>query len=64
MKKNLKSAKTTIAGALAAVGAWAMSQSDPSWLASVGSVVEIVALALLGYWSRDNDKSSEDVGAN
>ena len=59
----MKSRKTTLCGALAALGAYLASVTDPPWLATLGHGLTIAAPALLGLFARDNDKRSEDVGA-
>ena len=65
----MKSWKTTAAGiaALLAVIATAVAaqfDSDPDTVAEWGAVVTAVFVALGLVASRDNDKSSEDVGAS
>lgn len=59
----MKSWKTTLCGALAALGAYLTTQPDPAWLATVGKVLSAVAVAGVGLFARDNDKTSADVGA-
>ncbi len=55
--------KTTLCGALAALGAFLVNVPDPAWVATVGKVLVGVATAALGFFARDNDKTSNDVGA-
>jgi hypothetical protein len=65
----MKSWKTTVAGiaALVAVIATAITahfDSDPATVAEWGGVVTAIFVAAGFVASRDNDKSSEAVGAN
>ena len=68
----LRSWKTTLAGVLAALGvilpqAAAFFDGDPAttpnWQVVIGAVITAGALFGLGAAARDNDKSSEAVGA-
>ena len=61
MKKT--SWKTTLYGALAALGTWAMDAQDPAWLATAGKVMMALSVFLLGKNARDRNVSSEDEGA-
>jgi len=60
IKSGVKSWKTTVAGAVAALGVYFKSQTD---MAIVGDVLIAVGTFLTGLFARDSDKSSEDVGA-
>lgn len=53
--------KTTLAGAVGAVGAFLSTQSDHT-LATIGQVVTGVATFLLGMFARDNNVTSEQAG--
>lgn len=54
--------KTTVAGLLATVGT-GMSASNDSTTHGIGVVLTGVSLLLMGLSARDNDKTSEEVGA-
>lgn len=56
-----KSWKTTVAGAVGAVGAY-FSTLEGSWKVA-GQILTGLATFLLGMFARDNDKTSEQVGA-
>ena len=58
----MKSWKTTVCGGIVAVGSWAATQTDPAWLGTVGQILVGVGTAAIGFFARDNDKSSEQVG--
>ncbi len=47
--------KTTLFGALAAVGAYL--QTQPGWIGTVGAILVPVATALLGFFAKDATKS-------
>lgn len=53
--------KTTLAGAVSALGVYFTSLDGTMHL--VGQVLTGVGTFLVGLWARDNNKSSEDVGA-
>ena len=55
--------KTTLFGALSALGAYLVTVPDPAWLATLGKALCVIGPGLLGFFARDNNKSSEDVGA-
>jgi hypothetical protein len=57
----MKSWKTTLAGAIGALGAYFTTL--PGTLHIVGQVLTATGTFLIGLFARDNDKSSEDVGA-
>lgn len=57
----MKSWKTTVCGAVAAVGSYMVTVPEPGWVATVGKVLVGIATAGIGFFARDNDKSSEDV---
>ena len=59
----MKSWKTTTAGALLALGTYLATVTDPKWVSMIGKGLAVIAPFLLGMTARDNDKSSEDVGA-
>jgi len=58
----MKSWKTTVCGAVAAVGAYLATQHDPAWLAQVGQYLAMFATAAMGFFARDNSVSSERAG--
>lgn len=53
--------KTTLAGAVSALGLYFTSL--PGNMHLVGQILTGVGTFLVGMWARDNDKSSENVGA-
>lgn len=55
--------KTTLFGALAAIGTYLATIHDPAWISTVGTILVGLSTALLGFSARDNGVSSEDVGA-
>ena len=59
----MKSWKTTLCGAVGALGAYLVTTTDPSWLPTVGKLLSGLSVAGIGFFARDNDKSSEDVNA-
>ncbi|WP_346189768.1 hypothetical protein [Rubritalea halochordaticola] len=61
--RGMKSWKTTVSGAAVALGEFLQTQTEPEWLPLVGKVVVIAAVFFLGASARDNNKSSETVGA-
>lgn len=69
----MKSWKTTVFGLMAAIGsgvigAYAIKaeflKDFPSWLPGLGVLFMSIGTACLGFAARDNDKSSEAVGAS
>jgi hypothetical protein len=60
----MKSWKTTLAGAVSALGVYLTNATGvPEWLHIVGQVLQGAGVFLLGTAARDNNKSSEAVGA-
>ena len=59
----MKSWKTTVAGAIGALGVYLTSVTDPSWVHTLGTVLSAVGTGLVGILARDNDKTSEQAGA-
>ena len=56
--------KTTLGGALLAIGGWASTQSDPWWLWKAGGFLNVIGALLLGGSARDfNVPSSAVPGA-
>ena len=59
----MKSLKTTLCGAIAAAaGGIAAANLDPL-VTKIATVVASLASGLVGFFARDNDKTSEDVAA-
>jgi hypothetical protein len=59
----MKSWKTTLCGAIAAAaGGIAAANLDPL-VTKIATIVASVASGLVGFFARDNDKTSEDVAA-
>jgi hypothetical protein len=64
VKKNLKSWKTSLFGGVAAAaGAVAAFPDMGDEIQKYAALVMAVSGALFAFYSRDGDKSSEDVGA-
>jgi len=60
----MKSWKTTLAGAIAALGAFlAEANGIPEWLQFVGKLLAYIGTAGIGLFARDNNVSSEVAGA-
>ncbi len=59
----MKSWKTTLGGALAALGQYLETIDSPAWLNIVGRVLSMGGVFLIGVSARDNGVSSEDAGA-
>lgn len=57
----MKSWKTTLGGALAAVGAYMSNQSEPWWFYKAGPILSLIGLAFFGVSARDNNVPSEAV---
>lgn len=55
--------KTTLCGALAALGTFLTTVKEPTWLATVGTVLVGLGSAGLGLFARDNNRTSEEVNA-
>lgn len=55
--------KTLVAGLLGAAGAYLKTIPDPAWLSGLGGLMESAGIALLGWFARDDDRTSEQVGA-
>jgi len=58
----IKSWKTTLAGALAALGAFFLTQ-DFAGAQFIGAILAAAGPFFTGLFARDNDVSSEDAGA-
>lgn len=63
-KKMTSSYKTTIFGIIGAIGAYLITVKDPAWMSTLGGILAAIGTFGVGSMARDNDKSSEDVGAN
>lgn len=59
----MKSWKTTLFGALGAIGTYLTTIHDPSWLPTVGTILVGLSSAGLGFAARDNSVTSEQAGA-
>lgn len=57
----MKSWKTTVCGAVGAVGTYLGTETSPAWLPILGKFLVGLSVAGVGFFARDNDKSSEDV---
>lgn len=57
----MKSWKTTVAGALGAIGTFLAGQESGA-LKLAGQILSGVSVALLGLFARDNNVSSEQAG--
>jgi hypothetical protein len=61
----MKSWKTTVFGLMSALGSAALTVGGlPAWAATLAKLSIALGLAGLGFFSRDNDKTSEQVGAD
>lgn len=58
----MKSWKTTLGGALAALGQYLETIDSPTWLNIVGRILSMGGVFLLGITARDNRVTSEDAG--
>lgn len=58
----MKSWKTTLCGAVAAIGAYLKTIPEPSWLSTIGEIFVVVGTAGVGFFARDNSVSSEQAG--
>ena len=56
--------QTSLFGILTAVGLALVPLKDPAWLTTVGTILAAIGAAGTGLSARDNNKSSEQVGAN
>ncbi|MFH1067839.1 MAG: hypothetical protein V1746_08045 [bacterium] len=59
----MKSWKTTLFGALAALGVYLENLTEPSWMPMVGKVLVMISTFLVGLFARDNSVTSEQAGA-
>lgn len=59
----MKSWKTTLFGAVAALGVYLEGVNDPAWLPMVGKVLVMLGTAGVGFFARDNAVTSEQAGA-
>lgn len=57
-----KSWKTTVCGAVVALGTFFTTQTDWSWEPIVGKILTGVGVFLMGLFARDKDVSSEQQG--
>jgi hypothetical protein len=60
---NMKSWKTTLAGAVAALGTYLATVHDPGWVGPLGQLLQAVGVFAIGAAARDNNVSSEQAGA-
>ncbi len=59
----MKSWKTMLSGILGLIGGVLQAVPGPDWLRGLGAALAGCGLLSLGAFARDNDKTSEDVGA-
>ena len=59
----MKSWKTTLCGALAALAGYLSTIKDPPWLSTVAEILLAASTAGLGFFARDNKVTSEQAGA-
>lgn len=55
--------KTTVCGLLGAIGTYLQTVKDPAWLSTLGQILIAVGVGGIGLFGRDDNKSSEQVGA-
>lgn len=58
----MKSWKTTLCGAIAALGVYFQTIPDPAWMMTLGQVLAGVGTFLTGMFARDNNVTSEQAG--
>jgi hypothetical protein len=65
--------KTSVFGLMAAIGAAIVGAMQigaidaatlPAWVKGVATLMSVIGTAAIGFFARDNDKTSEDVGAD
>lgn len=61
--KTMKSWKTSLGGILTALGISLTQMEGPEWLSAAGAATAAIGSLITALFARDNDKSSEDVGA-
>lgn len=54
-ENSMKNWKTTVCGLVGAIGAWAATQVDPSWLPTVGKILVSLSIAALGFFAKDSN---------
>ncbi len=59
----MKSWKTTLGGALGALGTYLITVDDPAWLQIVGQVFVGLGILIIGANARDNGVTSKQAGA-
>lgn len=60
---DMKSWRTTLGGALGALGTYLITVDDPAWLQIVGQVFLGLGLLIVGSSARDNGVTSKKAGA-
>ena len=55
--------KTTVAGAIAALGGYLTTVTEPSWLSTLGKTMATLGTLAIGLFARDNNVTSENAGA-
>lgn len=55
--------KTTVFGAISALGVYLTTVTDPAWIHLVGQLLTGAGTFLMGAFARDNNISSEEAGA-
>lgn len=60
---SMKSWKTTLGGALGALGTYLVTVDDPAWLQIIGQVFIGLGMLVMGLSARDNGVTSKEAGA-
>lgn len=60
---DMKSWRTTLSGAIAALGSYLITLDDPAWLQVGGQVLLALGMLLMGGTARDNKVTSKEAGA-
>lgn len=60
---SMKSWKTTLGGAISALGTYLATVDDPAWLSLVGQIFVGLGVLIIGMNARDNTVTSEEAGA-
>lgn len=60
---DMKSWKTTLGGAIAALGAYLITVDEPAWVQIIGQIFIGLGPFIIGATARDNGITSEQAGA-